>query len=76
MIAISALPLGDDAGTSWVLTEIAGLTDAFAAVAFVLNAQLLAMWSSAKLGLTPDNPFPDGDVNRVVRGVSIHALTN
>jgi tagatose-6-phosphate ketose/aldose isomerase len=74
VIAISALPLDVGAGTSWVLADLAGLTDAFAAVAFVLNAQLLALWSSAGLGLTPDNPFPDGDVNRVVRGVSIHAL--
>jgi tagatose-6-phosphate ketose/aldose isomerase len=75
VIAISALPMDEDAGTSWVLAEVAGLSDAFAAVAFVLNAQLLALWSSAERGLTPDNPFPDGDVNRVVRGVSIHALT-
>ena len=74
VIAISALPLDADAGTTWVFPEIAELTDAFAAVAFVLNAQLLALWSSAGLGLTPDNPFPDGDVNRVVRGVSIHEL--
>jgi tagatose-6-phosphate ketose/aldose isomerase len=74
VLAISALPLDEAAGASWLLPEIAGLTDAFAAVAFVLNAQLLALWSSAGLGLTPDNPFPDGDVNRVVRGVSIHSL--
>jgi tagatose-6-phosphate ketose/aldose isomerase len=76
VVAISALPLDRSAGTSWVLSEIAGLTDAFAAVAFVLGAQLLALWSSAELGLTPDNPFPGGDVNRVVRGVSIHALAS
>lgn len=74
VLAISALPLDEAAGVSWLLPEIAGLTDAFAAVAYVLNAQLLALWSSAGLGLTPDNPFPDGDVNRVVRGVSIHSL--
>jgi tagatose-6-phosphate ketose/aldose isomerase len=24
------------------------------------------------LGFTPDNPFPDGTVNRVVKGVTIH----
>jgi tagatose-6-phosphate ketose/aldose isomerase len=74
VVAISAQPLDEASGTSWLLPEIADLTDAFAAVAFVLNAQLLALWSSAGLGLTPDNPFPDGDVNRVVRGVSIHSL--
>jgi tagatose-6-phosphate ketose/aldose isomerase len=74
VIAISALPLNEPINQSWVLSDIAELTDAFAAVAFVLAAQLLALWSSVELGLTPDNPFPGGDVNRVVRGVSIHSL--
>ncbi len=35
-------------------------------------AQLYALQRSAALGLTPDNPFPDGTVNRVVQGVAIH----
>jgi tagatose-6-phosphate ketose/aldose isomerase len=35
-------------------------------------AQLYALQRSAALGLTPDNPFPDGTVNRVVKGVTIH----
>jgi tagatose-6-phosphate ketose/aldose isomerase len=25
-------------------------------------------------GCTPDNPFPTGEVNRVVQGVTVHAL--
>ncbi|ALN84842.1 SIS domain protein [Lysobacter capsici] len=35
-------------------------------------AQMYALQRSAALGLTPDNPFPDGTVNRVVKGVTIH----
>ena len=40
----------------------------------VLFAQLLALHSSLALGLTADNPFPSGEVNRVVQGVRIHSL--
>lgn len=29
---------------------------------------------AATLGLSPDNPFPDGMVNRVVQGVTLHPL--
>ena len=41
----------------------------------VVVAQLLGLAFSIALGMTPDNPFPDGSVNRVVRGVTIHPLT-
>jgi tagatose-6-phosphate ketose/aldose isomerase len=41
----------------------------------VMVAQLLALRFSVALGLTPDNPFPDGEVNRVVQGVTVHPLT-
>jgi tagatose-6-phosphate ketose/aldose isomerase len=61
-------------GTDWVLAGLEGLDDAYLAVAYVVFAQLFALYCSAALGLTPDNPFPDGDVNRVVKGVIIHPL--
>jgi tagatose-6-phosphate ketose/aldose isomerase len=59
----------------WVLEGLEALDDAYLAVAYVVFAQLFALYCSAALGLTPDNPFPDGDVNRVVKGVIIHPLT-
>ena len=37
-------------------------------------AQLIGVHGSVALGLTPDNPFPSGEVNRVVQGVTIHPL--
>ncbi|HHW93104.1 MAG TPA: SIS domain-containing protein [Clostridiaceae bacterium] len=40
----------------------------------VVIAQLLAFFKSLKLGLAPDNPFPDGEVNRVVKGVTIYPI--
>lgn len=50
----------------------AELPDAWLAAAYVVFAQVLALHQSVRLGLTPDNPFPDGTVNRVVQGVIIH----
>lgn len=49
-----------------------GLPDAWLAAAYVLFAQTLSLHQSARLGLTPDNPFPDGTVNRVVQGVTVY----
>jgi tagatose-6-phosphate ketose/aldose isomerase len=49
--------------------------DALLVLPFVVVAQLLALRFSLDRGLTPDNPFPDGEVNRVVRGVTVHPLT-
>lgn len=50
----------------------AELADAWLAAAYAVFAQVLALHHSVRLGLTPDNPFPDGTVNRVVQGVIIH----
>ncbi|MYL59768.1 SIS domain-containing protein [Virgibacillus halodenitrificans] len=39
---------------------------------YIMFAQVLATKKSMKLGITPDNPSPDGTINRVVQGVTIH----
>lgn len=57
-----------------VVEGLHAIDDAFLAVVFVLVAQLLGLSFSLRLGLTPDNPFPGGNVNRVVKGVRIHPL--
>lgn len=64
------------AGPSWVLPAAADLPDAALAVPAVLCAQLLALYSSMALGLNADNPFPSGEVNRVVQGVRIHPFNS
>lgn len=39
---------------------------------YVIVAQSLALKKSLQLGITPDNPSPDGAINRVVQGVTIY----
>src|SRR5690554_5931134 len=46
--------------------------DVFLLFPYVLFAQMLALVKSAGFGVNPDNPSPDGTVNRVVRGVKIY----
>ncbi|WP_166996424.1 SIS domain-containing protein [Paramicrobacterium fandaimingii] len=48
------------------------VSDGFISIVFVIVAQILALSFAISLGGTPDNPFPGGSVNRVVRGVTIH----
>ncbi len=50
----------------------ADINDAWLGVCYVVMAQTVALHQSLRLGLTPDNPFPNGIVNRVVQGVIIH----
>lgn len=49
-----------------------GWTDPWLAPLWLIAAQMIALQMSAEQGLTPDNPFPDGTVNRVVQGVTIY----
>jgi tagatose-6-phosphate ketose/aldose isomerase len=49
------------------------LDDTWLTPLWLIAAQLFALNKSVALGLTPDNPFPDGTVNRVVQGVTIHS---
>ena len=41
---------------------------------YMLYGQLFGLFNSIRLGILPDNPRPDGTVNRVVKGVIIHKL--
>lgn len=43
--------------------------------AYVVFAQTLAVLKSLFLGITPDNPCPTGEVNRVVKGVTLYPYT-
>jgi len=56
------------------LPELEDVPDPLAGIVFVLVAQLFGLRASLALGRTPDNPFPDGEVNRVVQGVTVHPL--
>lgn len=39
---------------------------------YIAFAQVLALKKSINLGITPDNPSPDGAISRVVKGVTIY----
>lgn len=41
----------------------------------ILVAQVLALFKSLSYNITPDNPCPSGEVNRVVQGVTIYPYT-
>ncbi len=75
VIAVTARP--DDTladGPTWHVRGLDDAPDVLLALVDVIGAQLLALHTSLTLGLTPDNPFPGGEVNRVVQGVTIHPL--
>ncbi|KRN55565.1 sugar isomerase, AgaS family [Atopobium minutum] len=48
------------------------LPDAYLALPFIMVAQTISLFTSLKVGNTPDTPSPTGTVNRVVKGVTIH----
>lgn len=41
---------------------------------YITVAQCLGLYRSLSLGITPDDPCPTGEVNRVVRGVTIYPV--
>jgi tagatose-6-phosphate ketose/aldose isomerase len=59
---------------AWRIGGLGDVSDAVLALPLAVVAQVLALRFSLQLGRTPDNPFPDGEVNRVVQGVTIYPL--
>jgi len=71
-IAGGCIAIGPDAADADLGADVPACSDAWLSVLWLLAAQLFSLHKSAALGLTPDNPFPDGTVNRVVQGVTIY----
>ena len=61
---------GLDREVTW--THTSDLPDPWLAPLWLGLAQRYALQRSLAQGLSPDNPYPDGTVNRVVQGVTIH----
>ncbi|MGN9821637.1 SIS domain-containing protein [Streptomyces sp. SD11] len=59
---------------AWPLPGLDGVEDVALALSAVVYAQLIALRASQARGLRPDNPFPSGEINRVVQGVTLHPL--
>jgi tagatose-6-phosphate ketose/aldose isomerase len=71
---ISTEPIPDALGQAVVLPGLVGLDDSSVALAYLVFAQYLALFTSLEYGKTPDNPFPSGEVSRVVQGVTIYPM--
>jgi tagatose-6-phosphate ketose/aldose isomerase len=69
---LSTEPIPDELGSAVVLPGLEGLPDAVVASAYLVFAQYVALFTSLEHGKTPDNPFPSGEVSRVVKGVTIY----
>jgi tagatose-6-phosphate ketose/aldose isomerase len=67
-----AAPVPQD--SHWTLPGLEGVDDAALALPAVICAQLIGLQFSLALGCTPDNPFPSGQVNRVVQGAIMHSI--
>jgi tagatose-6-phosphate ketose/aldose isomerase len=65
---------GSDDPRAWALPDLRACGDALSAAVLAVPLQILALEFSLALGRTPDNPFPSGEVTRVVEGVRIHSL--
>jgi len=50
------------------------LDDVWASLPYIFYCQILAFFKSMQANITPDNPCPSGEVNRVVQGVTIYSL--
>lgn len=77
---VAVMSKQDDAIAELVdYTVVYGLEGAFENVQlgldYILFAQTLAVLKSLALGITPDNPCPTGEVNRVVKGVTLYPYT-
>lgn len=50
------------------------LDDVWAALPYIVYCQTLAFFKSMLSNISPDNPCPTGEVNRVVQGVNLYSL--
>jgi tagatose-6-phosphate ketose/aldose isomerase len=71
---LSTEPIPAELGTTIVLPGLEDRGDALVALAYLVFAQYLALFTSLEYAKTPDNPFPSGEVSRVVRGVTIYPI--
>ena len=74
VVVLSTEPIPDELGPALVLPGLDGLDDSTVAVAYLVFAQYLALFTSLEYRKTPDNPFPAGEVSRVVQGVTIYPM--
>jgi tagatose-6-phosphate ketose/aldose isomerase len=52
------------------------LDDIWAGLPYIVYCQILSFFKSIDFEISPDNPCPSGEVNRVVQGVTIYPLAS
>ena len=77
---VAVMSSQDDAVAALVdYTVVYGLDEKYENVLlgldYILFAQTLAVLKSLSMSITPDNPCPTGEVNRVVKGVTLYPYT-
>jgi tagatose-6-phosphate ketose/aldose isomerase len=71
---VEVSPHAGDGRPAWHIGDLGHIPDPLVALPYAVLAQQFALLTSLELGLTPDNPFPSGELSRVVRGVGIYPL--
>jgi tagatose-6-phosphate ketose/aldose isomerase len=71
---LSSEAIPETHGPAVMLPGLDGFDDALVALPYLVFAQYLALFTALEHGKTPDNPFPSGEVNRVVQGVTIYPM--
>ena len=60
------------ADASYSFTSDTKLDNVYLGLQYIVVAQTIALFTSLSMNITPDDPCPSGEVNRVVKGVIIH----
>ena len=71
---IGTEPIPAELGPAVVIPGLEGIDDSLVALVYLVYAQYLALFTSLECAKTPDNPFPSGEVSRVVQGVTIYPM--
>jgi len=61
-----------DISTKYITINGKEVPEVYTVFNYMLFGQMFGVFSSIKLGISSDNPRPDGTVNRVVKGVTIY----
>jgi tagatose-6-phosphate ketose/aldose isomerase len=73
VIEVTTRPRGGATDNTIFIPGMARADDVDLVWPYVAAAQVFALQASLARGIAPDNPNPQGVVNRVVQGVRIHA---
>lgn len=59
-----------------LFSQVDDIDDVWAGLPYILYCQIFAFFKSMRANITPDNPCPTGEVNRVVQGVTLYPLNS